>query len=168
MNIFAVDNSPIVAARSLCDEHVRKMIVESSQMLSLAYSLERLAEEDCPRTQKGTARKHTHRNHPCSKWTLTSMCNWQWLLDHVGALCGEFEYRFDKVHFTQTFVEWLQTHPPTLPAQPLTQFVQAIKDQELHRPNPIDAYRLYYCVEKSRFATWTKRQPPVWYQPMEI
>lgn len=34
MNIFVVDADPFVAAQSLCDAHVVKMIVESCQLLS--------------------------------------------------------------------------------------------------------------------------------------
>ena len=34
MNIFAINENPIVAAQEQCDKHVVKMIVESAQMLS--------------------------------------------------------------------------------------------------------------------------------------
>ena len=37
MNIFVVDEDPRVAAKSLCDKHVVKMIVESGQMLSTTH-----------------------------------------------------------------------------------------------------------------------------------
>ena len=53
MNIFATDENPIIAARNLCDKHINKMIVESAQMLANGFSLERLAQDDVPRNQKG-------------------------------------------------------------------------------------------------------------------
>ena len=34
MNIFVVDKNPKIAARSLCDQHVVKMLIENCQMLS--------------------------------------------------------------------------------------------------------------------------------------
>ena len=37
MNIFVLDENPIVAARMMCDKHVVKMIVESGQMLSTVH-----------------------------------------------------------------------------------------------------------------------------------
>ena len=39
MNIFAINENPIVAAQEQCDKHVVKMIVESAQMLSTAHRL---------------------------------------------------------------------------------------------------------------------------------
>ena len=36
MNIFALDNDPTAAARSLCD-HIGKMLLESAQLLCNAY-----------------------------------------------------------------------------------------------------------------------------------
>ena len=32
------------------------------------------------------------------------------------------------------------------------------------KENPIDAYRFYYINEKRRFAKWTKREIPTWYE----
>jgi hypothetical protein len=58
MNIFATDSNPIIAARNLCDKHINKMIVESAQMLANGFSLERLAQDDVPRNQKGQPRTH--------------------------------------------------------------------------------------------------------------
>ena len=39
MNIFILDEDPVIAAKMLCDKHVPKMIVESAQMLSTAHRL---------------------------------------------------------------------------------------------------------------------------------
>ena len=33
MNIFYVDQDPVVAAQMMCDKHIIKMILESAQML---------------------------------------------------------------------------------------------------------------------------------------
>ena len=39
MNIFILDNDPVLAAQQQCDKHVVKMIVESGQMLSTAHRM---------------------------------------------------------------------------------------------------------------------------------
>ena len=39
MNLFILDQDPVVAAQLQCDKHVVKMIVESAQMLSTAHRM---------------------------------------------------------------------------------------------------------------------------------
>ena len=39
MNIFILDEDPVVAAQLQCDKHVVKMIVECAQMLSTAHRM---------------------------------------------------------------------------------------------------------------------------------
>ena len=82
MNIFVVDESPVVSAQQLCDKHVVKMILESAQMLSTAHRV--LDGHPCiKRTPKGRKvqdwvldddredmiyRAHQPK-HPCTIWT---------------------------------------------------------------------------------------------------
>ena len=59
MNIFYVNADPIVAAQELCDDHIRKMQIESAQMLCTAHW-----------ANGGEAPyKRAHLNHPTTKWT---------------------------------------------------------------------------------------------------
>jgi len=37
MNIFILDEDPVIAAQMQCDKHIPKMVVESGQMLSTAH-----------------------------------------------------------------------------------------------------------------------------------
>ena len=39
MNIFILDNDPVIAAQMQCDKHVVIMIVESGQMLSTVHRM---------------------------------------------------------------------------------------------------------------------------------
>ena len=39
MNIFILNDDPVIAAKEQCDKHVVKMIVESAQMLSTAHRM---------------------------------------------------------------------------------------------------------------------------------
>ena len=63
MNIFKLDESPVVSAKYACDKHVVKMILESAQML-------------CAVHPEGTAPyKRSFYNHPCTKWVRESNLN---------------------------------------------------------------------------------------------
>ena len=104
MNIFVLDKDPRIAAQYHHDVHVRKMIVETCQLLANTLTPEELAL--APKTQTGNIRKHSHHNHPCSVWARHSAFNraWLWLL---GAnLCMEYAYRFNKQHFCADFINW--------------------------------------------------------------
>ena len=39
MNLFILNNDPVIAAQEQCDKHVVKMIVESAQMLSTVHRM---------------------------------------------------------------------------------------------------------------------------------
>ena len=63
MNIFYINENPIIAAQELADDHIRKMQIESAQMCSTAHW-----------ETVGTAPyKHTHKNHPSTIWTRQSI-----------------------------------------------------------------------------------------------
>ena len=151
MNIFAVHPDPCVAARSLCDKHIVKMILESAQMLCGAFP-------------KGvTPYKHAHFNHPCTIWCRTTSENYDWLLEHGVVMCEEYTERYSKQHKTQEVLQWLKENKPDLPKTGLTVFPQAMPDQ-YKGPNSIEAYRKYYIFEKSRFAVWKDNSKiPQWY-----
>ncbi len=39
MNIFVLDEDPVISAQMMCDKHIPKMIVEAAQMLSTAHRM---------------------------------------------------------------------------------------------------------------------------------
>lgn len=90
MNIFVLDPSPRIAAQSLCDVHVVKMILESAQLLS---TQDRLA---------GVLHGYaiTHENHPC-RICLSNPANYLWLSAHLGALLQEYTRRYRRIHKTE-------------------------------------------------------------------
>ena len=100
MNIFAVHQDPVQAAKILPDKHVTKMILESAQMLSLVYSPHYwdigtvLKVDGTPfKTAKGAFKKH-----PCTIWAAEKVENCAWLLQHAAGLCHEFVARYGKQH----------------------------------------------------------------------
>ena len=165
MNIFAVHIIPQIAAIQLVDRHVVKMITESAQILSNCFTLEQLASPDCPRTQKGTPRKHSYPHHPCCKWVNESRSNMSWVIEHAIALEEERIYRFesDTPHFSIAFVKWAKEHRDesiSLNAN-RTPFAQAMPP-EYKRINWVEAYRKYYAIGKKHLHQWTKRGAPEW------
>lgn len=155
LNIFVVDQNPVVAAQDLCDKHVCKMGIESTQILCTV--LWKLGVRDIPM-------KPTHVNHPCVKWAGESDSNFLWLAEHAVALFDEYSLRYGRRHASRDKLNWIVCQLARPPKGPLTPFVQCVKYDELRGPNPICAYRVYYFVDKSRFARWNHgRNPPEWW-----
>lgn len=152
MNIFLLSLCPIEAARMQCDKHVVKMIVESAQMLS---------------TIVGGQYKPTHRDHPCTVWAGKSVENFEWLVAHGLALCDEYTFRYGRRHKTQDVLEHISLLPDTyikpLGKIGLTPFALAMPD-EFKTEDPVESYRAYYH-SKASFAKWTRRKPPIWWNP---
>lgn len=108
MNVFAVDYDPELAAMSLCDQHVVKMVTETAQILSTHIRSDfehnrvhinsnyhgEIASNILPFLYKST-----HKHHPILK-ELNNLerVNIVWLLKHFQALEREYRYRFDKNH----------------------------------------------------------------------
>ena len=95
MNIFAVDSDTEVCARWLDDIRLRKMVLESAQLLSNALYLWKVR-----RTDYGIY-KPTHLNHPCTKWAAESEANFSWLFSLYISYCKEYTFRTSKRHGSQ-------------------------------------------------------------------
>ena len=124
MNIFYVDEDPKLAAQALVDTHVVKMILESAQLLSTAHRVldgkvtfhgmnRRLALPDP--LLDATLYKEAYVNHPCAVWVRKSVGNYDWLLLHFTWLCGEYTYRFGRVHKCEELHPCLSALPRNLP-----------------------------------------------------
>jgi hypothetical protein len=181
MNIFRLSNCPVECARQMQDLHIRKQVLETTQLLANGYSADQLVY--APYTQNGTMRKHSHLHHPISKWVLYNNKNFEWTLKHASALSDEFYWRFGKRHFCDTFISWCRkiswfrkgfpeliysnlNEKETEQPQCFKQYPQCIVPGD-----PVAGYRNYYRVAKRSFvirgktiyATWTKREIPAWF-----
>lgn len=165
MNIFVLDPSPVVCAGWMGDQHVRKMLVESCQMLCL--HLEDWQLNEAPRTVSGNIRTVSHPNHPCSQWVCNSWGNWWWLYQHALALLHENVRRGFKCDVSEGLLEWIWEHQPFgVKTQP-TPFVCAIspemkcrrlldwEDLTIH-----EKYQAYYFYDKLPFLHWTLTEIP--------
>ena len=155
MNIFVLDESPIVSAKYACDKHVVKMILESAQML-------------CAIHPQGTAPyKRTHYNHPCTKWVRESAKNYEWLLIHAYALCDEYTRRYGKVHKTQAVIDWCDDNRLELPDIGLTKQPTCMPDY-CKTENVVESYRKFYINEKVKFAKWKDGNIPSWFEELLV
>jgi len=186
MNIFILDNDPVLAAQLQCDKHVVKMIVESGQMLSTAHRmLDGTVERRPSKSGKTTVNyyklnderedimyKAVHFNHPCSIWTRESCCNYTWHYEHFIALCEEYTYRYGKVHSTETKLrDVLKQIPKNINRvggkTPFKLAMQSNPECVVNTLGGVDAvatYQNFYKTKQKRFnMDWTKRQIPEWF-----
>lgn len=160
MNIFVTHPDPIISAKNLDDKRAIKMILETAQMLSTAIhvNVDPLL----------APYKVTHKNHPCSVWIRESNANYQWALDHMVALCGEYTIRFGKIHACERLIPIFKQNSTLMKSSDLTPFANCSRFKDIET---ILAYRLTMIAkwaedeEKKRKARWTKTVPPSWYTP---
>ena len=178
MNIFHLDNDPIVAAQMMCDKHVVKMVTEYGQMLSTAHRvLDGELYTDKTKNGRNIKRwrlqqparqndlyKASHVNHPSNIWTRETEENYRWLFKHFQATAKEYERRYGRVHATYDKLSgylWFAPHNIFRFGR-LTKFAQAMPEY-CKREDPVEAYRKYYIKEKSYMAKWTNREVPSWF-----
>lgn len=164
MNIFVLDEDPILAARMHCDVHVVKMVLESTQILCAVWHRHGW-------TFDGIY-KPTHKNHPCVLWAGASVEAYRWLHELLGALLGEYSRRYGKVHKCGTLYDQLDRLPddaedrlPLLFCGTTPEFVFC-GPETLATPDIVASYRQYYIAKNKtmkRGMTWTNCKPPEWF-----
>jgi len=179
VNIFYLDHDVRKCAEMHNDKHVVKMILEYAQLLSTAHrvldGVELIGLSDSGRKKKfwtlGDSRdytlyKATHINHPSSVWVRKSAQNYMWLAEMLEVLCGEYTYRYGKVHKVERdgLMQLLKNEfPKNLPIAPFTEPTPAMPDDVKIIGDSIKSYRNYYINNKAHLANWKKRTTPEWY-----
>ena len=159
MNIFVTDPDPRKCAIALDDARLRKMIVETAQLLSTAL-------HEWGHEQAANVYKPTHRNHPCNLWARTRVANARWLYEHLDAMGEEFRTRFDKSHKTHGLVV------------PFYAALRDLYDEEYNETSPFpnctpykewdDVTEAYKQTLRDKWANdkrppkWTNRELPEW------
>ena len=157
MNIFRVDNDPILSAQMLCDKHIVKMPLETAQMLCSVwhrYNLGHLV-----------TYKEAYKNHPCTRWAGDSKENYRWLVKHGMELCREYTKRYGKIHKCQSLLVFFNhTRPAFILDDDETPQPQCMPDEYKVDNDVVLAYRNYYVGAKSKIARWNKnRFMPLWF-----
>jgi hypothetical protein len=161
MNIFILDYNMEKNVQSYIDVHVRKMLVEYTQILSTVCRLNGL---NC-------GYKATHVNHPCVRWCNESLSNWLWLDDLVNLLLREYYHRFNKIH--KTYITLYNFYSiPYSSDKGLTPHSLVMPDK-YKTDDVVESYRNYYRNEKrtdkngKNMAIWTNRDVPEWFYEEE-
>jgi hypothetical protein len=163
MNIFLLDYNARTAAQYHNDVHLRKMILETFQIIHTArYNL------GLSCIHKWIQKEHSH--HPLVLWAQDKD-NSSYLFQLVSQLISEFQLRFDKQHASLTdlfhTVEILDKQLST--SKFPEKFVLCMPDKYKTFDSPVLCYRNYYIHEKRADKTgrpmdvWTKRGPPYWW-----
>jgi len=155
MNIFVLDENPVVAANLMHDKHIVKMVLETAQLMSTAVI-----------ALGGRADglyKPTHQAHPCSLWLLEAPANFCWLYEHGRALDAEFRHRFSgRSHASYSVIKQAyESYPRILQEyRAHTPFAQAMPDEYKVPGDAVSAYRNYYLGRKVEQSKWTRRPVP--------
>jgi hypothetical protein len=144
MNIFYINENPIIAAQELADDHIRKMQIESAQMCCTAHW----------ETGSEAPYKRAHWNHPSTKWTRESIQHYNWLVEHGLEICSEFTKRYGKLHKTQSVLEWLKQNKPNIPDNGFAPPPQCMPE-EFRMENTIEAYKNFYINDKIKIKKLT-------------
>jgi hypothetical protein len=144
MNIFYINTDPVVAAQELCDDHIRKMQIESAQMCCTAHWA---SGSEAPY-------KRAHLNHPSTKWTRESIQHYRWVVQHGLEVCNEFVKRYGKRHKTQDVLEWCRDNEPNIPDAGFTPPPQCMPD-EYKKNDTVEGYKTYYIEDKIKIKQLT-------------
>jgi len=175
VNIFILDEDIKENVKCYTDPHVRKMVLETAQLMQTALWVDSLFEYNIPRKLNKEERqilmkakidipdlwvyKPTHENHPCSIWIRESRDNFEYVRELFWALIEEYKYRFGVYHMSIKIGNDYEVYNP--PKIGLTRFAEAMPD-EFKLANPVDSYRNYYINSKKHLFYWTKRPSPEW------
>lgn len=175
MNIFAVDNDPVAAARDLPDKLCNKMSTESLQLLTpwsfntFGVKIEKpgaggqLALFKSDRKYYGVK---GFAHHPCAKWLYESPSNVHWLLEHALGLAEEYRNRYGKTHGTlyglSEVRDLVYKHHSQESSKNHTPFVQAMPEECRIPGDPVQAYRNYLMGYKG-YAEWRYSKKPDWW-----
>lgn len=152
LNIFILDENPILSVVYHTDKHIVKMPIESTQILCTVLHMQGLAPE--------WAYKPTHQSHPCVKWAAKSLDNWEWLKEYTLLMGKEYTYRYHKYHSSIEVAKWLPE--PELPRLGLTPFAKCVPVEFRVLP-VVDAYRQYFIKYKNHIRRYTNRDIPPWW-----
>ena len=136
MNIFYLSPSPKWAARSQCDKHVVKMVLETAQMLCSAQRWYG-AEDD-------HLYADTHKHHPSAVWARANNQNYKWLHEHFMYLSEEYTLRYMRRHKSAiALLEPLRRVPDGIPRGNFFTPPQCMPAEFKH-PCTVTAYKAYY------------------------
>lgn len=159
MQLFILDQNPERAAEMLCDSHLRKMCLETAQILSsVLYRQGRAVPSELP--------KPYNPNHPVIR-AIDTPEKIYWVIRYNMSLHREYFRRFGKTHayysFCRKYRKLFSCIPLILRKEDLT-FARDFKDFSIEESELVLAYRSYYRYKKTKLRSWhyTKTPEPDW------
>ena len=155
MQLFILDYDPGRAAVMLCDVHLRKMCLETAQILSsVLFRQGRALLPEMPKVYNPA--------HPVIRAVDTPQ-KINWVLRYNHALHGEFLYRYGKKHayfeLCRKYDRLLYQNQIRTTSADLT-FARNFKGVEITEPDIVSAYRQYYRFKKTLLKRWTYTKTP--------
>jgi hypothetical protein len=166
MNIFFISLIPIEIAHMSCDQHVVKIQLEICQMLYTAWFFANQGDfirENAPFTKDGKARGYrpAHMKHPMTMWVASSAENYMYACKIGIALSLEYTRRYGKVHTCAKHLLWLYDNQPHIFEERKSETAYYSKEgvpecmpEQYRQYSIVDAYQLYYMMEKMSFARY--------------
>lgn len=174
MNIFILENGTSSSAKALADIHVKKMYLETLQILCGVHWV----------FKEKALFEPLNLNHPAIKWASESRSNYVWLIEYAGALKSEYKIRFKEAgskredNKLDTAYKWLHANGlhlrspvpfkrmgPTKKPLIMPDLYKRVADlwpKEFSK-GVIMAYREYYYHEKYKIASWDHTSVPTWF-----
>lgn len=151
MNIFFLDSDLEKCAQYHADRHI-KMALEACQMLASAYP------------QGVAPYKHTHINHPMTKWARETRSNFIFTAQYALSLCREYSFRYnDKKHKCERVAKWYLDNVPDFTLTDRTDPPRCFDDFQIKLTNSVvEDYRNYYLMAKRHLFNWKNRPTPEW------
>jgi hypothetical protein len=171
MNIFFLSLIPVEIAERSCDQHVVKIQLEICQMLYTAWYFsneEYIIRECAPFRKDGKVRgyKPAHTKHPMTMWIGSSLENYLYACKIGIALTLEYTHRYGKIHTCARHLIWLYENRPSNfeerrseTAYYSQEGIPECMPEEYRRPSIVDAYQLYYMMDKMSFARYKILEP---------
>ena len=178
MNIFYLDKDTKTCAEMHVDKHCVKMILEYAQLLSTTHRyLDGILTVGLSKSGRKQQRyvlsderdqvlySATHINHPSAIWVRKSDQNYMWLAEMLEMLCGEYTYRYGRIHKVESMglMQLLKNQfPKNIPTGEFTEPTPAMPDHYKVTGDSVTSYKNYYLGDKTRMFSWKNRETPYW------
>lgn len=166
MNLFVLDEDPVLAAAGLDDKRIGSALREANQMMSTA--IHRHA-PDALEVGAGLGCKATHAEHPVTLWVGATRSNFAWCYAYAMACIDEWTLRYGSVHGSGERTPYIWTLKNCIPDGPLLPFQNSARHEGMgldftHLPVP-DSYKAYLqerWLTDKRVPKYTNREWPQW------
>lgn len=166
MNLFILDEDPVIAAAGLDNKRVSSALREANQMMSTAVLR---TPQSGMEIGPGLGCAPTHQDHPVTLWVGQTIGNFTWCYEYAMACINEWELRYGTTHASGIRTPYIWTFRNCIPDGPLLSFQNSARHEGLgldftHLPVPY-SYRTYLqerWLTDKRAPSYNNREWPKW------